>query len=422
MNSIPAGSESDLYATAQHQVDQAADMLHLNDDLRAVLREVKRILQVQFPVSRDDGRIDVYSGCRVHHNIARGPAKGGIRYEATATLEQIKALAMLMTWKTALMALPFGGAAGAVMVDPHTLSHRELERLTRRFTTELRLLIGPERDIPAPDIGTDPQIMAWIMDTISMHQGYSVTASVTGKPIEVGGSVGRRLATGRGLAAVLLHAMRRTGLALDGATLAVEGFGTVGQTCARLLAAAGCRVVAVCDRSGGWWNDGGLDLDTLCRVKADGGRVPEAGVPGTAISRGELLALPVTVLVPASVESVIHAANAGAVRARVVVEGANGAVTPTADAVLQESGCLVIPDILANAGGVTVSYFEWVQDLQSFFWDEGEIEDKLDHAMLRASDMVWQVADDHGVSLRRAAHLIAVGRVARATEVRGIFP
>lgn len=412
----------DLYTTGQHRVDEAARLLDLDEDLHAVLREVKRILQVQFPLVRDDGDVELYSGFRVHHSIARGPAKGGIRYEPHATLEATKAQAMLMSWKTALMSLPFGGAAGAVRVDPHALSGRELERLTRRFTTELRILLGPEKDIPAPDIGTGPQVMAWMMDTISMHEGFSVTASVTGKPVEAGGSVGRMEAPGRGLATVLMHTMRNTGLTLEGATVAVEGFGAVGRTCARLLSEAGCRVTAVCDHTGGWYNADGLDVAGLAQARTEGRPVSDGGVAGEGIGRDELLALPVTVLVPASVESVINVRNASRVRARIVAEGANGPVTPGAEAVLAEDGIVVVPDILANAGGVTVSYFEWVQDLQSFFWDENEIVNQLERAMLRASDQVWAYSAHHRVSLREAAYAIAIGRVARASTARGIYP
>jgi glutamate dehydrogenase (NAD(P)+) len=403
-------------------VDQAAEMLHLDDEARCVLREVKRIFQVHFPVVLDDGSVEVFVGNRVHHNIARGPAKGGLRYEADATLDQTKALAMVMSWKSALMSLPFGGAAGAVRVDPHRMSSRELERLTRRFTTEISLLLGPERDIPAPDIGTGPQVMAWIMDTISMHKGFSVTASVTGKPIEAGGSVGRVEAAGRGLAIVLVHALRNTGLSLEGASVAVEGFGNVGRTCARLLSQAGCRVVAVSDSHEGWHCDAGVDVARLEAVKLAGGRLADADVAGESMTREELLALPVTVLVPASVESTINAVNANQVRARIVAEGANGPITPAAEAVLAEDGIVVVPDILANAGGVTVSYFEWVQDLQSFFWDETEIATQLERAMLRASEQVWAYHARHKVSLREAAYLIAVGRVARAAKARGIYP
>jgi glutamate dehydrogenase (NAD(P)+) len=420
-NPATPGTE-DLYSTAQHRVDQAAELLHLDEDARAVLREVKRIFQVHFPVVLDNGSVEVFVGNRVHHSIARGPAKGGIRYEADATLDQTKALAMVMSWKTALMSLPFGGAAGAVCVDPHRMSPRELERLTRRFTTEISLLLGPERDIPAPDIGTDSQIMAWIMDTMSMHQGFSVTASVTGKPIEAGGSVGRSESAGRGLAIVVVHALRNTGLSVDGATVAVEGFGHVGRTCARLLHEAGCRVVAVSDSHEGWHCDSGLDLARLEEVKLGNGRLADAKVDGELITREQLLALPVTVLVPASVESTINSANANQVRARIVAEGANGPITPGAEAVLAEDGIVVIPDILANAGGVTVSYFEWVQDLQSFFWDEAEINSQLERAMLRASEQVWAYHARHKVSLREAGYVIAVGRVARALEARGIYP
>ncbi|MGH7759695.1 MAG: Glu/Leu/Phe/Val family dehydrogenase, partial [Candidatus Dormibacteria bacterium] len=279
-----------------------------------------------------------------------------------------------------------------------------------------------ERDIPAPDIGTTPQIMAWIMDTLSMHAGYSVTASVTGKPIEAGGSFGRVEAAGRGMATILVHALRNTGLSLNGATVAVEGYGKVGRTCARLLSEAGCRVVAVSDSHEGWHCDAGLDLQRLEEAKAHGGGLTDAHVPGERITRDELLSLPVTVLVPASVESTINSANASKVRARIVAEGANSPITPAAEAALAEDGIVIVPDILANAGGVTVSYFEWVQDLQSFFWDENEINSQLQQAMLRASEQVWAYHGQKKVSLRQAAYLIAVGRVARASKVRGIYP
>ncbi|MHB1576785.1 MAG: Glu/Leu/Phe/Val family dehydrogenase [Candidatus Dormibacteria bacterium] len=421
MNTEIAAVE-DLYTTGQHRVDEAAAFLHLSEDIHAVLRDVKRVFQVQFPVMRDDQSVEVYSGFRVHHSLARGPAKGGIRYEPHATVEATKAQAMLMSWKTAVMSLPFGGAAGAVRVDPELMSERELERLTRRFTTEIAILLGPERDIPAPDIGTGPQVMAWMMDTLSMHAGYSVTAAVTGKPIVAGGSLGRVEAAGRGLATVLVHTVRNTGLTLEGATVAVEGFGSVGATCARILSAAGCRVVAVSDHTGGWHNDQGLDLAALERVKSEHGHLHEAAIAGEAITREELLALPVTILVPASVESVINSSNASQVRARIVAEGANGPVTPVAEAVLREDGIVVVPDILANGGGVTVSYFEWVQDLQSFFWDEQEISSQLERAMVRAFDHVWAYSAHHRISLREAAYAIAIGRVARASAARGVYP
>ncbi len=422
MDTVQVPAAEDLYSTAQHRVDEAAASLHLEDDVLAVLREVKRIFRVHFPVRRDDGSVEVYSGHRVHHSLARGPAKGGIRYEAEATVDQTKAHAMLMSWKSAVMSLPFGGAAGAVEVDPSLLSEAELERLTRRFTTEISILLGPERDIPAPDIGTGPKIMAWMMDTISMHVGYSVTASVTGKPIAAGGSIGRMEAAGRGLAFVLLDTMHNTGLTLEGATVAVEGFGSVGRNCARVLADAGCRVVAVSDSRGGWYCDQGVDLERLTEVKQAGGHVSEASIPGDPLSREELLALPVTILIPASVESVINRNNASQVKARIVAEGANGPITPYAEAALAEDGIVVIPDILANAGGVTVSYFEWVQDLQSFFWDEQEINEQLRRAMLRASQYIWAYASRDHLSLRQAAYVIAVGRVARALSARGIYP
>ncbi len=412
----------DPWLNAQRQFDAAAQILNLDQGVRAILREPQRQLIVNFPVKMDDGSVRVFEGYRVQHNLVRGPAKGGIRYHSQVTLSEVKALAMWMTWKCAATGIPFGGAKGGVIVDPKRLSRNELERLTRRYASEISVLIGPERDIPAPDVNTTPQVMAWIMDTISMHRGFSVTASVTGKPIEAGGSVGRVEAAGRGLAIILVHALRNTGLSLEGATVAVEGFGKVGRTCARLLSEAGCRVVAVSDSHEGWHCDSGLDLGRLEEVKLAGGRLADGQVPGELITRQELLSLPVTVLVPASVESTVNSSNANQVRARIVAEGANGPITPAAEAVLAEDGIVVVPDILANAGGVTVSYFEWVQDLQSFFWEESEINSRLTRIMQRAYEQVDDLAKEHQTTLRMGAYCLAVKRVADATSVRGIYP
>jgi len=409
------------YAAAQRQFDVAADQLHLDDQVRQVLREVKRELVVHFPVEFDDGSFGVFTGFRVQHNIARGPAKGGLRYHPAMTLDDCRALAMYMSWKTALVELPFGGAKGGVCCDPRQLSVAELERLTRRFTTEVSLLIGPEKDIPAPDLGTDWRVMAWIMDTVSMHAGYSVTAAVTGKPTEIGGSAGRYTSTGRGLTTVTLQAMRDHGRAVEGATLAVQGFGQVGSQCAALLGALGMKVVAVSDSRGGVYNGAGLDLPALHAHRREGGRVSDFG-GAEHISNEELLALDVDVLVPAAVESQVTAANAGRVRARVIAEGANAPVTADAEDALTDRGVLIIPDVLANAGGVVVSYFEWVQDLQAFFWESGEVNSRLEQIMSRAYAVVRDRAREAHVSLREAAYQVAVQRVADAAAVRGIFP
>jgi glutamate dehydrogenase (NAD(P)+) len=418
---VPRLGDGSAYATAQHQFDVAADQLHLDDALRLVLREVKRELVVHFPVEFDDGEFGVFTGFRVQHNIARGPAKGGLRYSPSLTLDDVRALAMFMTWKAALVDLPFGGAKGGVVCDPRALSESELERLTRRFTTEISLLIGPEKDIPAPDLGTDWRVMAWIMDTVSMHAGYSVSASVTGKPTEIGGSAGRYQATGRGLTTVTMQAMRDHGLRVEGARLAVQGFGQVGSQCAELLGALGMKVVAVSDSRGGVYRGDGLDLDALHAHRRMGGRVSDWS-GGEHISNDELLELDVDVLVPAAVESQITMRNAERVRARVIAEAANAPVTPDAESFLAQQGVLLIPDILANAGGVVVSYFEWVQDLQALFWESTEVNDRLEQIMSRAYVLVRDVARERRVSLREAAYQIAVERVAAATKVRGIFP
>ncbi|MDQ6846574.1 MAG: Glu/Leu/Phe/Val dehydrogenase [Candidatus Dormibacteraeota bacterium] len=408
-------------AIAQHHFDTAARQLDLDASLTAVLRHIKRELIVHFPVEMDDGRFHVYTGFRVQHNIARGPAKGGLRYHPAMTLADARALAMFMTWKAAVVGLPFGGAKGGVVVDPKLLSPTELERLTRRFTTEISLLIGPDRDIPAPDIGTGPQEMAWIMDTLSMHAGYSVPASVTGKPTVIGGSEGRHAATGRGIATVAVQALNDSGIDPAGATVAVQGFGQVGSNTAHLLAAAGLRVVAVSDSRGGVHSGAGLDIAALTALKEEGGALADYGGAET-LTNDELLTLGVDLVVPCALEAQITGANAAQVRARVIAEGANAAVDPDGDAVLADRGVLIVPDILANAGGVVVSYFEWAQDLQTFFWAPGEVNSRLREVMGRAYDAVRARSQSQNVSLREAAYHIAVASVAEATEVRGIYP
>ena len=406
---------------AQRQFDSAADALHLDDSMRAVLREVKRELVVHFPVEMDDDSFHVFTGFRVQHNIARGPAKGGLRFHPAMTLDDARALAMYMTWKSAVADLPFGGAKGGVICDPRTLSEAELERLTRRFTTEISLIVGPDRDIPAPDLGTSPQVMAWIMDTLSMHAGYSVPASVTGKPIAIGGSEGRFTAPGRGLSIVTVEAMRDQGMDPVGATVAVQGYGKVGSVSARLLGAAGMKVVAVSDSSGGVFREDGLDLVALRALKEEGGRIIDYG-GADRISNDELLLLDVDVLVPAALQAQITGENATRVRARVIAEGANAPLSPEADTILNERGALILPDILANAGGVVVSYFEWVQDLQAYFWATGEVNARLKEVMVRSYQHVRARAEQHRVPLRDAAYRVAIEKVAEATRVRGIYP
>jgi glutamate dehydrogenase (NAD(P)+) len=408
-------------AIAQHNFDRAAEQLGLAPSLITVLRSIKRELIVHFPVEMDDGSFRLYTGFRVQHNLARGPAKGGLRYHPAMTLADARALAMFMTWKAAVVGVPFGGAKGGVIVDPKVLSATELERLTRRLTTELSLILGPDRDIPAPDIGTGPQEMAWIMDTLSMHAGYSVPASVTGKPTVIGGTEGRHAATGRGITTVAVQALQDSGIDPAGATAAIQGFGQVGSTTAHLLAAAGVRVVAVSDSQGGLHSGAGLDVDALSALKQEGGALRDYGGAET-LTNDELLTLDVDLLVPCALEAQITAANAATVNARVIAEGANAAVDPDGDAILADRNVLIVPDILANAGGVVVSFFEWTQDLQAFFWAPGESNARLREMMVRSYDAVRARAQSEGISMRESAYHIAVAKVAEATEVRGIYP
>lgn len=414
-------SMENAWANAQRQFDIAADALHLAPDLRAILRAPQRELTVRFPVMLDDGRVEVFTGYRVQHNTARGPAKGGVRYHPETTLDEVRALAMWMTWKCAVVGLPFGGSKGAVVCDPRRLSQRELERLTRRYTSEISMLIGPERDIPAPDVNTNPQVMAWIMDTYSMHRGYTVPAVVTGKPVEIGGSRGRSDATGRGVAIVAREMTRRLRMRMAGTKVVIQGFGNAGSVTARLLHEAGATIIAASDTQGGVFNALGLDPVDLLRHKAATGSV--VGFPDSdPISGTDLLELPCDILVPAAIENQITVANADRVRARIVVEAANGPTTPEADLILAERGVMVLPDILANAGGVTVSYFEWVQDLQCFFWSEDEVNRKLEQVMVSSLEQVLATAEQRGVPPRVAAYLLAIQRVAQATQLRGLYP
>jgi glutamate dehydrogenase (NAD(P)+) len=409
------------WAVAQNQFDIAADALDLSPGLREVLRVPKRELTVNFPVKLDDGSIKVFTGYRIHHNAARGPTKGGIRYHPDTNLDEVRALAMWMTWKCAVVNIPYGGAKGGVVCDPKQMSLTELERLTRRYTTEIAILLGPDRDIPAPDVNTTPQVMAWIMDTFSMHHGYTIPAVVTGKPINIGGSLGRNAATARGTTIVIREAARQIGLNLTGARVVIQGYGNAGSIAAQLLHDLGALVVAVSDSRGGIYSPGGLDPTAVLRYKGETGSVvgfPEAD----HLNNAELLELPCDILIPAALESQITSANASRIRARIVAEAANGPTTPEADTILYDRGILVLPDILANAGGVTVSYFEWVQDLQDFFWTEREVNEKLERVMVASFENVRAIAEQRKVHMRTAAYLLAVQRVAEATLTRGIYP
>jgi glutamate dehydrogenase (NAD(P)+) len=408
-------------AAAQAQFDAAADHLGLDAGLRAVLRAPHREYTVHFPVRLDDGSVRVFSGYRVQHNVARGPAKGGLRYHPATDLDDVRALAMWMTWKCALVDVPFGGAKGGVTCDPSGLSAKELEALTRRFATELEGLIGPDSDIPAPDVGTNAQTMAWIMDTVSMHRGHSVPGVVTGKPIAVGGSAGRGDATGQGVVYCVEDAAARSGLSLDGASVAVQGFGNVGEATARLLHQRGARIVAITDVAGGVYAPDGLDVPFLARYFQEHGTV--AGAPGTeAIDNERLFALDVDVLVLAALEGQVTAANAGTVRARLIAEAANGPVAPEADPILAARGVVVLPDILCNAGGVVVSYFEWAQNRAALAWSREEVNERMRIQLLRAAETVWQRAETDAIPPRLAAHAVAIERVADATRLRGLYP
>ena len=408
--------------SAMHQLGEAVRELGLDDGLHELLATPRRSMQVAVPLRRDDGTLQVLAGYRVQHNLSRGPAKGGIRFHPSTDLDEVRALAMWMTWKCALIGIPYGGAKGGVAVDPRLLSRNELERVTRRYASEIMPIIGPEKDIPAPDVGTDEQTMAWMMDTYSAHKGYTVTGVVTGKPVAVGGSLGRGGATSRGVMFATFSALREAGVDHRGATVAVQGFGKVGGLAAQFLHDAGCNVVAVSDVKGGVYNPNGLNPAALLRHLRTGAD-SVVGYPGTdTITNEELLELDVDILVPAALEGVLHEENADRVHARFVVEGANGPTTPDADAILHDRGVLVVPDILANSGGVAVSYFEWVQDLLAYFWSEAEVNDRLKVLMESAYDEVSALAAERGITLRTAAQMIGVGRVADAHRTRGLYP
>jgi glutamate dehydrogenase (NAD(P)+) len=403
------------------QLDQAARIMNLDPNVHEVFRNPKRALIVSAPIRMDDGTVRAFTGYRVHHNTSRGPSKGGIRYHPSVNLEEVKALAMWMTWKCAVVGIPFGGAKGGVVVNPKELSPRELEALTRRYASEILPLIGPERDIPAPDVGTDEQIMAWIMDTYSMNSGYSVPGVVTGKPLAVGGSAGRTAATGRGVMYVTVATLKRLAMPVDEARVVVQGFGKVGAPVVQLLADQGCSIVGVGDVGGGVYNPRGLSPVGLAAHQAEAKTVAgyEGGEPAT---NEELVELECDVIIPAALEGVFTEENAERVRAKIVVEAANGPTSPEADEIFHERNIHVVPDILANAGGVTVSYFEWVQDLQAYFWTADEVNARLRRVMEESYVGVLELAEDRKVTMRQAATILGVQRVAEAHTTRGLFP
>ena len=417
----PVAEAPNIWAVAQSQFDHAADKLDLDDGMRRVLRVPQRELTVNFPVTMDDGSVRVFTGHRVQHNVSRGPGKGGIRYHQDVSLDEVRALSMWMTWKCACVNIPYGGAKGGVVVDPKQLSMREVEGLTRRFTTEISPLIGPERDIPAPDVNTNAQTMAWIMDTYSMHHGFTIPGVVTGKPIAVGGSLGRNEATARGAVFTLPQWAAAKNPPLHGARVAIQGYGNAGSIAATLLREQGATIVAVSDSSGGIHNPNGLEPSKVGTWKQEHGTV--VGFPGAdEVSNQELLEVDCDILVPAALENQITRHNAPRIKAKVVAEAANGPTTPEADAILYDRGVFLIPDILCNAGGVTVSYFEWVQDMQSFFWTEERINESLKEIMDRAFEAVYAMSERHEVDMRTAAYMVAVARVAEATTLRGLYP
>jgi glutamate dehydrogenase (NAD(P)+) len=413
---------TNAWHTALAQLERVVHRLGLNPGLQAILGSCNRELVVHFPVKMDDGGVRIFHGYRVQHNTARGPAKGGIRYHPAVDLDEVRALAMWMTWKCALTGIPYGGATGGIQVDPRQLSATELERMTRRYATEITPIIGPERDIPAPDVNTNAQTMAWIMDTYSMHAGYSVPSVVTGKPLSLGGSEGRADSTGLGVVICAEQALQRLGRELRGARVVVQGFGNVGEAAVRVFHQLGARVVATSDYTGGVYAPDGLDVEALVAHKQAGQLLESYGGPVEHISNEELLRLECEVLSPCALENTLTAENAADVRALTVVEGANGPTTNEADAIFNERGLLVAPDILCNSGGVVVSYFEWVQNRDAYFWTTEEVNARLRRLLVRAFERVHQTAQQEGISLREAATMLAVSRVAEAVYVRGIYP
>jgi glutamate dehydrogenase (NAD(P)+) len=421
MTTEPVTAPINAWAVAQQQFDLAAERLDLDEGIRRVLREPRREFTCHFPVHMDDGSVRVFTGYRVQHNLGRGPAKGGIRYHQDVSIDEVKALAMWMTWKCAVVGIPYGGGKGGVIVDPKQLSMRELEALSRRFFTEIEVLVGPERDIPAPDVNTTPQIMAWFMDTYSMHAGYTVPGVVTGKPISLGGSEGRNEATARGTVYCVVEAARHLGIELKKAKVSVQGFGNAGSIAAQLMVAEGATVVAVSDSTGGIHNPNGLDIAKVINWKKEHGTVQ--GFPGSKdVSNAQVLEIECDVLIPAALENQITERNAGNIKARLIAEAANGPTTPEADRILWKNSKFMIPDILCNAGGVTVSYFEWVQDLNRDHWSEQVVNEKLKEIMVKAFTETLAIARREQIDMRTAAYMLAVQRVADAMTMRGLYP
>jgi glutamate dehydrogenase (NAD(P)+) len=413
-------NEENPFEAMMLRFDRAAELLDLEPGLYKVLRHPEKQIIVSIPVLKDNGEVEVYTGYRVLYNTSRGPAKGGIRFDMQVTLEEVKALAAWMTWKCAVVNIPFGGAKGGVVCDPHTMSAGELEKLTRRYTAGIISMLGPDSDVPAPDVNTNERVMAWIMDTYSMHVGHTTTAVVTGKPVEMGGSLGRREATGRGCMIVTREALAHLGMPVQGTTIAVQGFGNVGSVAAQLLQREGCKIVAIGDRSVSIYDPNGIDVDDAAAY-AKKNRSLDGYNRGEVISGADLLTLDVDVLLPAALENVITTKNAGQIRARIICEGANGPTTAAADSILEENGVFVIPDILANAGGVTVSYFEWVQDRGGYFWTEQLVNDRLRDIMVNSFHDVLELSKQHKVNMRTAAYMLAISRVAAVHRLRGIY-
>ncbi len=413
-------NEENPFEAMMSRFDRAAELLDLEPGLYKVLRHAEKEIIVSCPVMMDSGEVEVFTGYRVLYNTSRGPAKGGIRFDMAVTLDEVKALAAWMTWKCAVVNLPFGGAKGGVLCDPSKMSVGELERLTRRYTSGIIATLGPDSDVPAPDVNTNERVMAWVMDTYSMRMGHTVTAVVTGKPVEMGGSLGRREATGRGCMIATKEALKHLGMPVQGTTVAVQGFGNVGSVAADLLSKEGCRIVAISDKTGGYHNPKGIDVEAaLAHVRKT--KHLEGFSGATPITNDELLALEVDVLVPAAMENVITSKNAAKVRAKIICEGANGPTTAGADNILDEKGIFVIPDILANAGGVTVSYFEWVQDRGGYFWSESVVNERLTDIMRNSFADVLKLSQQHKVNMRTAAYMLSISRVATVHRLRGIY-
>jgi glutamate dehydrogenase (NAD(P)+) len=413
-------NEENPFEAMMSRFDRAAELLDLEPGIYKILRHPEKQITVSIPVLMDNGEVEVFTGHRVLYNTSRGPAKGGIRFDLNVTMDEVSALAAWMTWKCAVVNLPFGGAKGGVVCDPLKMSVGELERVTRRYTAGIIQTLGPDSDVPAPDVNTNERVMAWVMDTYSMHVGHTTTAVVTGKPVEMGGSLGRREATGRGCMFVTREALKHLGMPLQGATVAVQGFGNVGSIAAELLVGIGCKIVGISDRTGGYYNKGGVDIaQAVAHVKQH--RSLDGFKGGDMITNDELLTLPVDVLLPAALENVITSKNAGKIQAKVICEGANGPTTAGADSILDEKGIFVIPDILANAGGVTVSYFEWVQDRGGYFWSEATVNQRLEEIMVQSFDAVLALAKQHKVNMRTAAYMLSISRVATVHKLRGMY-